>query len=681
IKDKSALAARDSTSAETKNLHRNRITSARQIPLDLSFSKGEIAEFLMPTAARGFRPGESERLVAVQARHICLLFRRFTSFQEDMTRPYVEALEARGIAHLLVGGRSFHNRAEIETLRAALAAIEWPEDELSVFATLRGSLFAVGDEELLEYRHKIGRLHPFRLPNEFPESLAPIVAALSRLQELHRARNRVPVATTIAALLETTRAHVGFALEHGGEQVLANVAHVIDLARRYEAEGGISFRGFIAELREQAESGEAGEAPILEEGSDGVRLMTVHKAKGLEFPVVILADMTARLRASAASRYLDAGRRMCAIRLAGCAPYDLLAHEDEELRRDEAEGVRVAYVAATRSRDLLVLPAVGDEERDGWIQPLNAAIYPPLGARQQQVQPAGCAEFKSKDSVLVRPGGSAAGRNTVCPGLHARKLDVSEGGGGFQRQEDAEFSVVWWDPRALKLGAEAPLGIRRPELIVKDVAPEIVESGLASYKTWRAQRECAVANGSQSSVSVRTVTEEAKAGTDEAAYVKHSPVQIVELRRPAQRPSGRRFGALVHAVLASVPLDGDASTVQSLAAIHGRILGATQEEIAAASEAACAALAHALFDEARRAALEGRCRREVPIAWRKGDGSLIEGVIDLAFEGAEGWTVVDFKSDEEFRGNESAYRRQVAMYAAAVAEANGRPALAILMRV
>ena len=162
---------------------------------------------------------------------------------------------------------------------------------------------------------------------------------------------------------ESTRAHVGFALEHGGEQVLANVAHVGDLARRYEAEGGLSFRGFIDELQEQAQSGEAGEAPILEEGSDGVRLMTVHKAKGLEFPIVILADMTARLRASVASRAIDSDRRVCAIRLAGCAPADLLEHEDEELLRDEAEGTRVAYVAATRARDLLVIPAVGDEER------------------------------------------------------------------------------------------------------------------------------------------------------------------------------------------------------------------------------------------------------------------------------------------------------------------------------
>src|SRR4029434_253226 len=125
------------------------------------------------------------------------------------------------------------------------------------------SLFAISDEDLLEYRHRIGAFHPFRIPNDLPANYAPIVEALRLLQALHRSRNRVPVATTIAALLESTRAHVGFALEHGGEQVLANVSHVADVVRRYEAEGGISFRGFIDELREQAESGEAGEAPIL----------------------------------------------------------------------------------------------------------------------------------------------------------------------------------------------------------------------------------------------------------------------------------------------------------------------------------------------------------------------------------------------------------------------------------
>jgi ATP-dependent exoDNAse (exonuclease V) beta subunit len=642
---------------------------------------------LAPTTARGFRPGETEHLVPIQARHICLLFRRFVSFQEDMTRPYVEALEARGIAHLLVGGRSFHNRAEIETLRAALSAIEWPEDELSLFAALRGSLFAISDEELLEYRQLARRFHPFRIPNELPPNLAPIVEALQLLQRLHRSRNRMPVASTIAALLDATRAHVGFALEHGGEQVLANVAHVGDLARRYEAEGGLSFRGFIDELRAQAESGEAGEAPILEEGSDGVRLMTVHKAKGLEFPVVILADMTARLRASVASRAIDAERRVCALRLAGCAPADLLEHEDEELLRDKAEGMRVAYVAATRARDLLVVPAVGDEEREGWIQPLNKAIYPPKEARRRQLQAAGCPEFKSKDSVLVRPGGSA-GTSTVCPGLHVHKLDSSdphlsppphgawedEGGG-------TKFSVVWWDPRALQLGAEPPLGIRRPELIVKDVAPDIVESGLAAYNSWCARRQQALAAGSKSSVTVRTVTQAAKAAVDRAPDAQLPPVEIVELPRAARRPSGPRFGALVHAVLGSVPLDGDLNAIQRLATIHGRILGAPAAEIDATAKAVHAALAHAVFDSVRQAAQQGHCRREAPIAWRDPNGLLIEGVVDLAFEQAGAWTVIDFKTDEEFRGNEPAYRRQVGMYAAAIQAANGVRVSALIMRV
>ena len=626
---------------------------------------------LAPTAALGFRPGETEHLVPIQARHICLLFRRFISFQEDMTRPYVEALEARGIPHLLVGGRSFHNRAEIETLRAALAAIEWPEDELSVFATLRGSLFAISDEELLEYRQIARRFHPFRIPSELPPKLAPIADALRLLQTLHRSRNRVPVAATIAGLLEATRAHVGFALEHGGEQVLANVAHVGDLARRYEAEGGISFRGFIDELREQAESGEAGEAPILEEGSDGVRLMTVHKSKGLEFPVVILADMTARLRASVASRSIDAERGVCAIRLAGCAPADLLVHQDEELLRDEAEGTRVAYVAATRARDLLIIPAVGDEERAGWIEPLNRAIYPSMETRRQQLRALGCGEFKSKDSVLVRPSGSA-GASTVSPGLHLRKLESSGG---------TEFSVVWWDPRALKLGAEAPLGIRRPELIVKDVAPDIVESGLAAYNSWRARRQQAIAAGNKPSVTVRTVTQAAKIAGAQSPDFQLSPVAIVELPRAANRPTGRRFGALVHAVLASVPLNGDLSAIQHLAAIHGRVLGAPTEEIDAAAQSAHTALAHPLLNQARRAAENGRCRREVPIAWRDNDGSLIEGVIDLAFEQADGWTVIDFKTDEEFLGNELAYRQQVAMYASGIRAANGGCVAALLMRV
>ena len=99
-----------------------------------------------------------------------------------------------------------------------------------------------------------------------------------------------------------------------------------------------------------------------------MRLMTVHKAKGLEFPVVVLADIACGLSRDDASRYLDPARGLCAMQLAGWVPLDLIENNDREARRDEAEGVRLAYVAATRARDVLVVPAIGDGPfDDGWV--------------------------------------------------------------------------------------------------------------------------------------------------------------------------------------------------------------------------------------------------------------------------------------------------------------------------
>src|SRR5262249_55874304 len=242
--------------------------------------------------------------IPVEARHICLLFRRFTNWGIDMTRDYVKALESRGLPHLLVGSKSFHHREEVETLRTALTAIEWPEDELSVFATLRGSLFAVSDSLLLRFRHEVGRLHPFRrLPNPLDTAFQQVADALKLLADLHRVRNWRPIADTVNALLEAVRAHAGFAMRPTGHQALANVYRVCDLARSFEVTGGISFRGFVEDLIAQSEKTDAPEALVLEEAADGVRLMTVHTAKGLEFPVVILADMTANLTAAEPDRY------------------------------------------------------------------------------------------------------------------------------------------------------------------------------------------------------------------------------------------------------------------------------------------------------------------------------------------------------------------------------------------
>ena len=128
--------------------------------------------------------------VRVAAKHICVLFRRFVSGESDVTRPYVEALEARGIPHVLVGGRAFHEREEVEALRAALTAIEWPDDELPAFATLRGPFLAIGDEELLEWAHRFGLLHGGSLQ---PRELSPVSRA-ARVRREPTGGDRAPQA-------------------------------------------------------------------------------------------------------------------------------------------------------------------------------------------------------------------------------------------------------------------------------------------------------------------------------------------------------------------------------------------------------------------------------------------------------------------------------------------------------
>ena len=675
--------------------------------------------------------------VAVTAKHICLLFRRFVSWQTDVTRPYVEALEARGIPHVLVGGRAFHEREEIEAIRAALAAVEWPDDELSVFATLRGPFFAITDEDLLDWAYRFGRqtdkgfrryvFHPHRIPEVFNrdtpaevEHLRPIAGALQLLKRLHRHRNSVfadaadtrewgGASGVLHELLRATRAHVGFALRIGGEQALANVLHVAELARQYELGGGISFRGFVEELRTAADTAQAAEAPILEEDSDGVRMMTVHKAKGLEFPIVFLVDLTCKLSRAEAGRWIDPSGNLCAIKLGGWAPTDLLLNGAVEAARDRAEGERLTYVAATRARDVLIVPAIGDEEYDGgWLDPLTKAVYPGLSDRRNPAAAAGCPVFPSKDTVMNRPDGDPARTTTVAPGAHSFE--------GYQ--------VTWWDPHSLALDGGSSFGLRRDDLIAKDGDAAGSAQRLASYREWESARSSAIADARQPSIASRTVTQMAadrelwdlspEGGSHPSESGSHPSgagvasgfsrkaagdlrlpsdlgvqIDVVDVGRVTGRPFGPQFGTLVHTTLATVPLDADESIVRRVASTQARIVlgsgSGVEEEAYAVAEAVMAVLRHPLFDQVRTAGTSGRCYRELPLIWQAPDGTLIEGTIDLAFEesapSGRRFVVLDFKTDRELDVEGERYKRQLAIYCKALTALRGGSARGILMRV
>src|SRR5262249_62247528 len=96
--------------------------------------------------------------------------------------------------------------------------------------------------------------------------------------------------------------------------------------------------------------------------------------------------------------------------------------------------------------------------------PLKRALYPPMAERRSAARGPKCPAFNSKDSVFERPNGEPALASTVCPGEHA----FADG-----------YSVVWWDPRALALDKQAPFGVRREDLIVRDVPQTVVAGGLS----------------------------------------------------------------------------------------------------------------------------------------------------------------------------------------------------------
>jgi ATP-dependent helicase/nuclease subunit A len=601
--------------------------------------------------------------VPIRPRHVCILFRRMNSFGRDVTRPYLRALEARHLPHVLVKGGSFNEREEVIALRNLLGAIERPDDELTVFAALHGPVFALSDAALLEFRMTLGSLHPFRkLPDDIPDSLKEVKAALEVVKNLHRGRNRRPIAETIAKLLAATRAHAGFAIWPTGEQALANIMRIMDQARRYEARGGTtSFRAFVDELEARAERDEASETPIVEEGTEGIRIMTVHRAKGLEFPVVILADITCNETRADASRYIEPASKLAAMELAGCAPRELQEHQAKEHQRDEEEAIRLLYVAATRARDLIVIPAVGDEESDGWLARLNPVVFPSQTERRApaSTHPAGCPEF-GDDSVLTRPAKAPGKVKSVAPGLH--------------RSQKGEHQIVWWDPRLLILNVEEKMGLRQDKLLQADENKLVSDRGVKLHEEWNAKRAAMLAAGTTPRINVATATELALAAPA-SGPASAEAIAIEETIRDRGRPHGKRFGSLVHLTMLRAPFDADAREIGKIAASAAKMIGATGDETAAATSAVVAALKSPLM---RRAKAADTVMRECPLIIRLEDGTAVEGIADLAFAESSNdgviWTVVDFKTDIEVAPRLDEYRAQIRFYVRAVRESTGRPA-------
>ena len=242
---------------------------------------------------------------------------------------------------------------------------------------------------------------------------------------------------------------------------------------------------------------------------------------------------------------------------------------------------------------------------------------------------------------------------------------------GLHTPEVGGHEVVWWDPRALELDKAHSTGLQQDEVLREDPEGVNAAAGLTGFNAWHEARQKNLADGAVPSMRVITARE--------VGGISREPIthEVSDSTRTG-RPGGRRFGALVHAALAEVPLDATAAQIATVVLLKGRLLGSVEDEVRSAKEAVASALRHPLFRSAARSA---SVRRESPVSLKLEDGTLAEGVIDLAFLDADGWVVIDFKTDAELEAHRAEYESQVSVYLRAIAKATGKPARGVLLSV
>ncbi len=292
---------------------------------------------------------------------------------------YERALEERGIPTHVVGGRGYWSQQQVGDLRSWLAALANPRDELSLLSVLASPLVGVSLDgvALLGLRaDKAGR-DPWWALQDPPEGLFDGMLEgderrLKRFAGMFAEERAVAPRVSLERLIDRAVTRTGYdkhvLARDAGDRRMANIRKLMRMAREFEAEEGRDLRSFIDFVAERdlIQSRE-GEAPLEAEELQRVRLMTIHRAKGLEFPVVFVADLGKEGREENGPLQISNDGRV-GLRLASLGADTVKSDTLEEVKAkqnadDEAEERRIMYVALTRAREHLVLSGATDLEK------------------------------------------------------------------------------------------------------------------------------------------------------------------------------------------------------------------------------------------------------------------------------------------------------------------------------
>ncbi len=341
------------------------------IQLQAELTAQRITELLAPSA-RLIREPASQQLRPVRQGDIAILLSRMTH-----GHVFQRALARQGLEPLVIGGAGFLNQQEVTDLLNALRCVDNPLDDVSFAGLLRSPLVALDDNALLHIAQHCPRPlvpavnHPGsldklseRLSKQALESLREAGSLIHRLAKI---KNAAGIDGLLEEILESTGFEATVLTDFQGRQKLGNIRRLIEMGRNAGNEG-LSLSGFINQLQDMILfEARQEQALVSDENDDVIRIMTIHKAKGLEFPVVILPDLNTAPGGRTGNLLIRAGWQ---------ATIDTTENDEpqgaawslsrlQERSEEDRESLRLLYVAMTRHEDYLILVGADWRSKQG----------------------------------------------------------------------------------------------------------------------------------------------------------------------------------------------------------------------------------------------------------------------------------------------------------------------------
>jgi ATP-dependent helicase/nuclease subunit A len=352
--------------------------------------------------------------VRAQPKDVAILFRKLTDIHD-----YLEPLRQSGIRYVVEGERHFYAAKEIIDAVNLFRSIENPYDRLALVGVLRSPLGGLSDqniyelhrENLLDYRN-LNRLKD----STFPTTLAELYQKLARL---HEEIPKLPVGAAVSHIFASLPLKALAACAFHGEQAVANLEKLRQQAEALGKEGLTTLKEAIHQLQQRVlDVKEEGESVLAEEKLDAVRIMSIHKAKGLEFPIVILAGCqtgTEGRRTMSAEALFDWSTGLTGIHVGRTWDLPGVYIAEKTRLRAEEEQKRVLYVAMTRAREHLILSCApsGRRSNGSFLSMLDEPFQENLAAAEESRNVAignGSIELRLVEESLSAPGGTKRNR-------------------------------------------------------------------------------------------------------------------------------------------------------------------------------------------------------------------------------------------------------------------------------